>query len=338
METVPIIKPLDHVERSDLSGSTMVDQTKKKRIPRPATVGNRIVIAYLIPFVLFHAALSLAFVPWFFSWSGLLLIPILHFLFDWVGNGLCFHRTLTHGGLELPKWLERTFVVFGLCNLMDTPARWVAIHRKHHQHADEQPDPHSPLVTFWWGHMGWLIRENEEMSTADFYHRYAPDILRDRFYFNIERYHLWVVVYLIHAGLVAAGGFAAGWLWSGTYQAGIQLSLSWLVWGVVVRTLFSWHATFAVNSVTHTWGYRNYETPDSSTNHWLIALLTGGEGWHNNHHAHPVSAAHGHKWWEFDPTYLNIRILERLGLAKRVKTVHRDAESSAEYEPTEQIV
>ncbi len=89
---------------------------------------------------------------------------------------------------------------------------------------------------------------------------------------------------------------------------------------MILRTLFSWHTTFAVNSVTHVWGYRNYETHDSSTNHWLVALLTGGEGWHNNHHAHPVSAAHGHKWWEFDPTYLNIRLLQWVGLAKQVKT------------------
>ena len=248
---------------------------KRRSIPHPEGVANRVVYVYLVAFVVFHALLPLAFVPWLFSWSGLLLIPALHFVFDWVGVGLCFHRTLTHGGLVLPKWLERTFVVFGLCNLMDSPARWVAIHRRHHQHTDEQPDPHSPLVTFWWGHMGWLIHENTELSSADFYHRYAPDILRDPFYLNIERYRLWAVIYFLHAGLIFLAGLATGWIWSGEYWGGLQLGLSWLLWGVVIRTIFSWHATFAVNSVTHIWGYRNYETRDTSTNHWLVALTDG---------------------------------------------------------------
>jgi fatty-acid desaturase len=326
MAPVPIHDSRNSQSHADQCEPVKVAKTTRKQIARPATVGNRVILSYLIPFVLYHAALPLALVPWLFSWSGLLLIPILHFVFDWVGVGLCFHRTLTHGGLVLPKWLERTFVVFGLCNLMDSPARWVAIHRKHHQHTDEQPDPHTPLVTFWWGHMGWLIRENEETSQVTFYHRYAPDILRDPFYLNIERYRLWAVIYLVHAGLLVAVGFVTGWLWDGTYQAGIQLALSWLLWGVILRTLFSWHATFAVNSVTHIWGYRNYETGDSSTNHWLVALLTGGEGWHNNHHAHPVSAAHGHEWWEFDPTYLNICLLKRLGLATDVKTYRKNSD------------
>lgn len=316
---------MTNVESRDSAETAAPAGPAAKRVPHPAGVSNRLILTYLIPFIIFHAAIPLAFVPWLFSWSGLLLIPLLHFLFDWVGVGLCFHRTLTHGGLVLPKWLERTFVVFGLCNLMDSPARWVAIHRKHHQHADEQPDPHTPLVTFFWGHMGWLIRENCETSQAAFYHRYAPDILRDPFYLNIERYNLWATIYFIHVALVVAIGYAVGWWTGGSWQAGLQLSLSWLVWGVILRTLFSWHATWAVNSVNHLWGYRNYATRDSSTNHWFTALLTGGEGWHNNHHAHPVSAAHGHKWWEIDPTYFNIRVLAWLGLAEQVKTFEDDA-------------
>ncbi len=195
------------------------------RLPPPAATSKRVVLTYLIPFVIYHAAIPLAFVPWLFSWSGLLLIPLLHFVFDWVGVGLCFHRTLTHGGLVLPKWLEHIFVVFGLCNLMDSPARWVAIHRKHHQHTDKQPDPHTPLVNLWWGHMGWLLRVNEETSRVEFYHRYAPDILRDPFYLNIERYRLWATVYFIHVGLVVAAGFVSGWLWSAHEPLGPVCSL-----------------------------------------------------------------------------------------------------------------
>lgn len=302
------------------------DKPVEGQLPYPDGVGPRVIWSYTIPFLLFHAAIPLAFIPWFFSWTGLLLLPIAHFFFDWIGIGLCYHRTLTHRGLLLPKWLERIFVLFGLCNLMDSPARWVAIHRKHHQHADEQPDPHSPRVTLWWGHMGWLIHENQSMSNIDFYHTYAPDVLRDPFYFVIEKYKLWIFVYLVQAVALTMSGFLLGWWWTGQYAGGIQLGASWLLWAVVLRTLFSWHATFAVNSITHMWGYRNYETRDDSTNHWLVAMLTGGEGWHNNHHAYPVSAAHGHRWWELDPTYWNIQILKFFGLAKEVKVHEMDDE------------
>ncbi len=310
--------PNESQERSEDPGRD--DPCRDKHILRPSGVGNHLILTYIIPFILFHAAAPLLFVPWLFSWSGLLLIPILHFVFDWCGIGLCYHRTLTHRGLTLPRWLERTLVVCGICTLMDSPARWVAIHRRHHQFTDDRPDPHSPWVTFWWGHMGWLIHENEDLSSADFYHRYAPDVLKDRFYLNIERYRLSYLLYFVHVVLLVAIGLIVGWWQTGQFRGAVQLGLSWFVWGVVGRTLFSWHATWAVNSVCHIWGYRNYNTRDHSTNQWLIALLTGGEGWHNNHHAHPVSAAHGHKWWECDPTYLNIRLLAAVGLARDVRT------------------
>ena len=167
---------------------------------------------YLTVFVAMHLALPLMFVPWLFSWTGLILLPLSHIIFDWIGIGLCFHRTLTHTGLIMPKWLERTFAVFGVCTLMDTPARWVAIHRKHHQHSDEQPDPHSPMVSFFWGHMEWLVRRNESINTVDFYHRYAPDILRDPFYLRLERNVMWAWVYVAHAAVFFLAGLAVGCL------------------------------------------------------------------------------------------------------------------------------
>jgi stearoyl-CoA desaturase (delta-9 desaturase) len=100
---------------------------------------------------------------------------------------------------------------------------------------------------------------------------------------------------------------------------GLQLGLSWLVWGVFVRTVFVWHGTWAVNSVSHMSGYRNYDTAEDSRNQWLVALLTHGEGWHNNHHASQRSAAHGHKWWEIDMAWWTIRALEVVGLAKNIE-------------------
>jgi stearoyl-CoA desaturase (delta-9 desaturase) len=290
-----------------------------KRLARPDAVGKHLIWSYLLVFIIFHLMIPLAFVPYFFSWTGLILFPLGHMVFDWLGIGLCFHRTLTHNSLVMPKWLEHTFAMFGVFTLMDSPARWVAIHRKHHQTSDHHADPHSPLVSFWWGHVEWLYRENQEMSDVAFYHRYAPDVLRDRFYLTLERRDLWVWLYFAHALVYFVIGLVCGWVWSGNYWDGLQFGLSLLLWGVVLRTLLSWHATFAVNSMAHRWGYRNYETRDNSQNNWVTAVLTGGDGWHNNHHAHPVLAAHGHRWWEFDATYIAIRILEFLGLAKQVK-------------------
>ena len=294
------------------------------RLDRPTDVKSRIVWSYLLVFTTFHLLLFTLAIPALFSWTGVVLLVVSHMVFDWLGVGLCFHRTLTHGGLTLPKWLERTFAVFGVFTLMDTPARWVAIHRRHHQHSDEQEDPHSPLVSFFWGHMEWLVRKNEGMTNLDFYDKYARDILRDPFYFWLERNLMWWWVYLAHTLVYFLAGFIVGYINDG-FSEGLRFGASLFFWGAIYRTVFTWHVTWAVNSVAHLWGYRNYETRDCSTNSWWVALLTGGEGWHNNHHAHPVSAAHGHRWWELDPTWWAICTLEKMGLATNVKSVHDES-------------
>jgi stearoyl-CoA desaturase (delta-9 desaturase) len=166
--------------------------------------------------------------------------------------------------------------------------------------------------------MGWLLVENRELNNFLTYDRYARDILRDRFYFAFERNLLWVWVNLAQWALYYLTGFTMGWLTGGTLLAGVQFGLSLLVWGVIVRTVAVWHITWSVNSVTHMWGYRNYETDENSRNNWFVALVSNGEGWHNNHHADQRSAAHGHRWYEFDVTWLTILLLERLGLAREV--------------------
>jgi stearoyl-CoA desaturase (delta-9 desaturase) len=113
-------------------------------------------------------------------------------------------------------------------------------------------------------------------------------------------------------------GLGIGWLVTGEYMGGVQFGLSLLVWGVLVRTVVVWHITWSVNSITHLWGYRNYETGENSRNNWFVALVSNGEGWHNNHHADQRSAAHGHRWWEFDVTYITIRMLRLFRLARDV--------------------
>ena len=274
--------------------------------------------AYAIGIPLIHMLSLLAIVPWFFSWTGVALMFFGHYFFGMLGMTLCYHRLLAHKGFTCPKWFEHFLALLGVCCLQDSPARWVAVHRKHHQYSDEQPDPHTPLVTFLWGHFGWLMVENRQLSRADFYERYARDLLRDRFYLRLERNVLWLWVYIVHAVLFFAGGLAIEWGVTGDYWKGLRFGLSVLVWGVFVRTVFVWHVTWSVNSLTHIWGYRNYETSDNSRNNWFVGLVAHGEGWHNNHHAEQRATSHGHRWWEVDLTYLTIRALEAVGLVKDV--------------------
>ncbi|WP_145056623.1 acyl-CoA desaturase [Lignipirellula cremea] len=289
-----------------------------KRLERPKTVSRQIFWTYVAGFVILHMLALLAFVPYFFSWTGVVSIFIGNYIFGSLGINLGYHRLLTHRGLTVPKWLEYTLALCGMCCLQDAPARWVAIHRMHHQHSDDQPDPHSPLVTFFWGHIGWLIYQNKYFGTTDFYDRYARDLLKDPFYLRLERNGMFGWVYLAHAALFYLVGFLVGWAMSGNVAGGVQFGSSMLVWGVFVRTVYVWHITWAVNSVAHCWGYRNYDVSDESRNNWLIGFTNNGEGWHNNHHAHPRCAAHGHKWWEIDLTYTFIVFLEKVGLAKNV--------------------
>jgi stearoyl-CoA desaturase (delta-9 desaturase) len=160
--------------------------------------------------------------------------------------------------------------------------------------------------------------KNDELHKISMYERYARDILRDPFYLRLEKRLLWVWVYLVHAVLFFLAGLGIGWWLTGEYMDGVQFGLSLLVWGVFVRTVVVWHITWSVNSITHMWGYRNYETGENSRNNWFVALVSNGEGWHNNHHADQRSAAHGHRWWEFDVTYITIRMLRLIGLARDV--------------------
>lgn len=289
------------------------------RLPRPETVNShRIVWVYAIPFVLFHSVACLAVLPYFFSWTGVALVLIGMYAFGTLGINLCYHRLLTHQGFVVPKWLERTLATLGVLCVQDTPAKWVAIHRLHHQYSDDQPDPHSPLVTMFWGHMGWLLVENRQISNINHYEKYARDVLKDPYYFALERNLLWVWINLLSWVLFFLAGFAVSYADVPDAATATQFGLSVLVWGVFVRTVVVWHITWSVNSLAHVFGYRNYETDENSRNNWFVGLVSNGEGWHNNHHADQRSAKHGHKWWEFDVTWLTVALLERLGLAEKV--------------------
>lgn len=266
----------------------------------------------------YHALALLALLPMFFNWTAVIVAVVAARLFGLLGINVGYHRLLTHRGFKCPKWLEHGLVVIAICCAEDTPARWVAVHRRHHEQADEQPDPHSPLAGFLWGHLGWLLVKNPDLSRLGIYDRYAKDILRDPFYVALERNFWQLKIILIQANLFFFAGFVVGLLEGGSWSDAVPVALSFVVWGVFVRTVFVWHQTWAVNSVTHLWGYRNYATGEDSRNNLLIGYLAHGEGWHNNHHADQRSARHGHRWWEIDTTYLTIRLFEKLGLASHI--------------------
>jgi fatty-acid desaturase len=300
---------------TDFAGPAVALSTP--RLPVPAGVRpNQIVWHWAIAIGIYHLLALLAFVPWFFSWTGVAVALLGVYVFGVLGVNIGFHRLLAHRGFSCAKWLEYSLAVLGVCSLQGSPAFWVAAHRRHHQHADAQPDPHSPLVNFFWAHMGWLLIESGFLAPLGWKFRYAKDLLHDPFYAHLERSYLWVA---LGSGL---GFFVVGvvveLLIGGSSLQALQFGASLLLWGVVVRTIVVWHITWSVNSVTHLWGYRNYESDENSRNNVFIGILAGGEGWHNNHHADQRSAKHGHLWWELDATYLTIRLLAAVGLVKRI--------------------
>jgi fatty-acid desaturase len=266
-----------------------------------------------------HLLALLAFVPWFFSWTGVIVALLGLYVFGTLGVSLGFHRLLTHRSLCCPAWLEHTLAILGVCSAQDTPARWVGIHRCHHEHADEQPDPHSPLAGFLWAHIGWMIFRNRKLTRLGLVSRYSRDVMRDPFYAKLEKGFRWIWIILASWAFFFAAGLVAKLTLGRSAGEAAQFGLSLLIWGAFVRTVVAWHITWSINSVTHLWGYRNYDTGESSRNNLIIGILSNGEGWHNNHHADPRSARYGHRWWELDVTWLTIRLLSAVGLAWNVR-------------------
>ena len=163
----------------------------------------------------YHLVALLAFLPWFFSWTGVVVWFIGNYLFCTIGINVFYHRFLTHKGFQCPKWLEYTMAVLAVCSFQDTPARWVAIHRRHHEHADDEPDPHTPgALSFLWAHVGWLLVKQPELSRHGVFARYAKDVLRDPFYYRLENglyyfgiiYLQWVLFFTVPFGISLLAG------------------------------------------------------------------------------------------------------------------------------------
>jgi fatty-acid desaturase len=247
---------------------------------------------------LFIAALHLlcCAAPFAFTWGALAVAGALWAICG-MGVTVGYHRLLAHRSFEPPRALRYLLAILGAASCQGGPVLWVGTHRLHHRDADGDSDPHSPRHGFSWAHMLWCVTEDpfdRDCRAA------AADIRRDPGLALLDRMHLAPQI-LLSAGLYALGG------------------LPWVVWGIGVRTVFTYHATWFVNSASHLWGYRTYETGEGSRNNWWVALITWGEGWHNNHHAFPNSARHGLRWFEVDPSWWAIRLLSRVGLARNVR-------------------
>lgn len=229
--------------------------------------------------------------PWYFSWSALGVTVALWIVSQGIGVCVGYHRLLTHRSFETSPAVRRLLALVATLALQGGPAVWVGTHRLHHRYTDSDGDPHSPRGSLLWAHALWLCFF-EHLGSR----RLAGDVLGDPWLRRLDQ--VWFVPPMLLALIL---WWLGGW--------------PFLVWGVFVRTVFVWHATWAVNSICHRWGYRSFATRDQSYNNRWIALIAFGEGWHNNHHAFPSSARHGFSAKELDLAFWFIRGMERLGLA-----------------------
>lgn len=264
---------------------------------------------------LFHVGAIAAL--FFFSWTNLAVALVMYFFAINVGIGMAYHRLLTHRGYKTPKWVEYFLTTCGTMALEGGPIFWVATHRVHHQNSDHEGDPHTPHDGTWWAHAGWIISGRALHSETALLGRYAPDLTRDPVHVWLSKYH-WLPLTIAGFLQLALGAALAA---PGHRIVG---AVGMMLWGTFLRVSLGLHATWLVNSATHLWGKRRFDTHDDSRNNWWVAILTGGEGWHNNHHAHPVSARHGLAWYEFDINYYGIWLLEKIGLAKKVQIAKFD--------------
>lgn len=255
----------------------------------------------LFYFVVIHGVALLAFFPFAFSWSAIGLMLFLYWLTMSLGICLGFHRYLSHRSFALPKWLAYTLVFFGTLAWQDGPIKWAGQHRMHHAGADTVEDPHSAAKGFWWSHFIWMLFIHSKFDDEKILRDHTKDFSDEKYYQFLDK-HCTSIQVAFGLILYAIGGFP------------------WVIWGVFVRLVVVYHATWLINSAAHRYGYINFPLKtDLATNCWWVGFLSWGEGWHNNHHAFPKSARHGMRAFEIDMTWWFICLLEMIGLAKDVK-------------------
>ncbi|MFP4070233.1 MAG: acyl-CoA desaturase, partial [Opitutales bacterium] len=260
-----------------------------------------------------------------FSWAALaaLLLTYVVRVFALTAG---FHRYFSHRAFKTSRAFQFVLAWVGTSAAQLGPMWWAANHRHHHQHSDTEADIHSPVIRdAFWAHVGWILCR----SYSDIQFERVKDLKKYPELRFIDRFHVLPVLSLI------ALLYGVGWGLNQAYPSLGTSGLQMVMWGFFLSTVLVYHVTFCVNSVTHIVGTKRFKTDDESRNSWWVALLTFGEGWHNNHHRWPLSARQGMYWWELDLTYLMLRVLEKLGLIWDLK-VYPDkiyAEAAASVEP-----
>jgi stearoyl-CoA desaturase (Delta-9 desaturase) len=274
-------------------------------------------IAMVIATVLPLVGLGVAIVGlwgWGVGTVDLVLLAGFYF-FTGLGVTVGFHRLFTHQSFKAPKAVRALLAVAGSMAIQGAVIDWVATHRRHHAYSDRRGDPHSPHVDaeggtvgllrgLWYAHVGWMFAPEVTIQRA-----WAPDLLRDPAVARVSRAFPWMIL----------ASFAAPTVLGGLITMSFTGALTGLLWGGLVRVFLLHHVTWSINSICHVFGTRPFESHDEARNNPVMALLGFGEGWHNAHHAFPASARHGLRWWEFDQSWIVIRLLSLLGLARDIK-------------------
>ncbi|MCW2927247.1 MAG: acyl-CoA desaturase, partial [Thermoleophilia bacterium] len=250
------------------------------------------------------------------AWTDVVAFVVMYVV-SILGVTVGFHRMLTHAGFDAKPWVRNAWAALGSLAIEGGPIEWVADHRRHHAHSDEEGDPHSPhvhdddsmlgtLKGLWHAHIGWMLNRTNDSDPA----RWCPDLLRLPGIVRINR--LFPVFIAVSLALPALIGFVLTGTLLGAFTA--------FLWGGPVRVLVAHHVTWSTNSICHFFGARPYDSGDHSTNNWLLSIVSMGESWHNNHHAFPSSAVHGLRWYQVDISAMVIRVMERLRLVSNVRT------------------
>jgi len=254
-------------------------------------------LGYALFFVAIHLGACAA--PFHFTWDAFACFLIGYLITGLFGITLSYHRQLAHRSFKTPKLLEYLFAYCGALALQSHPINWVSSHRHHHGGTETEHDVHSPLDGFWWSHTGWLLDGKGTWMRGD--KSNASDLQSQWFYRFLKNTYAVHAIVLPIIGLYAMGG------------------LPFVLWGFFFRVAWVWHVTWAVNSVSHVWGFKDWNTSDNSMNNWAVGMLAFGEGWHNNHHAFENSCRHGLKWWQIDFTWYVVKLLSAVGLARDLK-------------------
>ena len=295
--------------RSLAPTSTTPERTPWPTDPGSARRYSRLSVLTCAVLLWFHVQAVAAF--WSFTPTNLAVALGLYWVSVGLGISMGYHRLHTHRGFKTFRLFDYFLAVCGTLTLEGGPIFWVATHRLHHQYSDRPEDPHTPHVSGFWAHIGWIMFGEASHNDTERMARYAPDLAKDPFYRWLTTYH-WVPLTVLGFALLAIGGWGL------------------VNWAIFLRVVVGLHSTWLVNSATHMWGRRRFATTDDSRNTWWVALLTFGEGWHNNHHAHPTSARHGLAWYEVDITWLELKLLRALGVVWDVRFARISDESAEE--------